>query len=58
MKTLINRLEDCANNDYFERGMEMAIEKDNLKVNAVDISKYNCMEIDFVEDLNEVNNSL
>ena len=58
VKTLINRLEDCANNDYFERGMEMAIEKDNLKVNAVDISKYNCMEIDFVEDLNEVNNSL
>ena len=58
VKTLINRLEDCGNNDYFERGMEMAIEKDNLKVNAVDISKFNCMEIDFVEDLNEVNKSL
>ena len=58
VKTLINRLEDCDNNDYFERGMEMAIEKDNLKVNAVDISKFNCMEIDFVEDLNEVNKSL
>jgi choline kinase len=58
VKTLINRLEDCGNNDYFERGMEMAIEKDNLKVNAVDISKFICMEIDFVEDLNEVNKSL
>lgn len=58
VKRLINRLEDCGNNDYFERGMEMAIEKDNLKVNAVDISKFNCMEIDFVEDLNEVNKSL
>lgn len=58
IKTFISRLEECDANDYFERGLEIAIEKDNLKVQAVDISQYNCMEIDFVEDLNEVNKTL
>ena len=33
-------------------------EKDNIKITAVDISKYNCMEIDFIEDLENVNNML
>ena len=41
----INRLEECDNNDYFERGLELAINKDDLKIKAVDISQYNCMEI-------------
>jgi len=54
----INRLEECDANDYFERGLELAIEKDNLKVKAIDISAYNCMEIDFIEDLENVNNLL
>jgi len=51
----IKRLEECNDNDYFERGIELAIQKDHIKVNAVDISKYNCMEVDFVEDLKNVN---
>jgi choline kinase len=54
----IERLEECDLNDYFERGLELAIEKDGLKVKAIDISKYNCMEIDFAEDLENVNNML
>lgn len=54
----IKRLEECDDNDYFERGLELAIEKDNLKVKAVDISQYICMEIDFTEDLESVNNML
>jgi choline kinase len=54
----IERLEECDDNDYFERGLELAIEKDNLKVEAVDISEYHCMEIDFAEDLENVNNML
>jgi len=54
----INRLEECDANDYFERGLELAIEKDDLKIKAIDISKYNCMEIDFIEDLENVNNLL
>lgn len=52
---LITRLEECADNDYFERGIEMAIEKDGMKVSAIDISKFRCMEIDFKEDLDNAN---
>jgi len=58
IKTFISRLEECDANDYFERGLELAIEKDNLQIKAVDISKYNCMEIDFIEDLENANNML
>lgn len=54
----IERLEECDNNDYFERGLELLIEKDNAKVKAVDISAFNCMEIDFQEDLENVNKFL
>jgi len=56
--TLIDRLQECDDNDYFERGLELAIEKDDLKIKAVDISAYNCMEIDFIEDLDNANNLL
>ena len=52
---LISRLEECQENDYFERGIEMAIEKDGMKVTAFDISSYRCMEIDFKEDLDKAN---
>lgn len=58
IQKFITRLEECDDNDYFERGLELAIEKDSIKIKAVDISKYNCMEIDFVEDLENVNNML
>ena len=51
----INRLEECELQDYFEKGLEMAIEKDGIKVQAVDISKHACMEIDFLDDLNTAN---
>jgi len=55
INTLISRLEECNDNDYFERGIEMAIEKDGMKVSAIDISKFRCMEIDFKEDLDNAN---
>ena len=58
IKTFINRLEQCDANDYFERGLEIAINKDGLKIKAVDISEYNCTEIDFIEDLESVNKML
>ena len=58
IKIFIKRLEECDDNDYFERGLELAIEKDGIKVKAVDISAYNCMEIDFLEDLENANNLL
>lgn len=52
----IKRLEECDDNDYFERGLEIAIEKDELKVSAVDISEFDCVEVDFREDLENANN--
>lgn len=55
ISTLISHLEECADNDYFERGIEMAIEKDGMRVSAIDISKFRCMEIDFKEDLDNAN---
>ncbi|VAW25855.1 UDP-N-acetylglucosamine pyrophosphorylase related protein, partial [hydrothermal vent metagenome] len=50
-----SQLEKCDDNDYFEKGLEMAIEENNLKIKAIDISKFNCIEIDFKEDLKKAN---
>ncbi len=58
IKQFIKQLEECDDNDYFERGLEMAIAKDGIKVAAVDISAYNCMEVDFKEDLENANKLL
>ncbi|MFS4416785.1 NTP transferase domain-containing protein [Maribacter sp. 2307ULW6-5] len=55
MALLINRLEECDKDDYFEKGIEMAIEKDGLLVQALDISQHDCMEVDFREDLEHAN---
>lgn len=52
----ITHLEKCDDNDYFERGLETAIAEDNLKVKAIDISEYDCIEVDFKEDLDNANN--
>ena len=54
----IERLEECDNNDYFERGLELAIENDSLRISAIDISAYTCLEIDFMEDLKHANSLL
>jgi len=51
----IDRLEACDDNDYFERGLEMAIENDGVQISAVDISAYDCVEVDFKEDLENAN---
>ena len=50
-------LSDCENYYYFEKGLELAIQY-GLKVVAVDISDFMCMEIDFLDDLNLVNKTL
>jgi choline kinase len=52
---LVKKLEACDANAYFEKGIEEAINHDAIKVKAVDISKYDCLEIDFVEDLEQAN---
>lgn len=52
---LIARLEEADDQDYFERGVELAIEKDGLRVEAVDISAYQVVEVDFEDDLTRAN---
>lgn len=56
--TLIKRLAQCDEQDYFERGIEMAIEKDGQRWSAIDISEHLCLEVDFREDLQRANQLL
>jgi choline kinase len=52
---LIEHLDACADQDYFERGIETAIARDGIRVSAVDISAYGCVEVDFEPDLARAN---
>lgn len=58
LPALIRGLEDCGDNDYFEKGMEVAIAREGLCIRPLDISVYNCMEVDFKEDLDNANSML
>ncbi|MFZ9724901.1 MAG: NTP transferase domain-containing protein [Candidatus Nanopelagicaceae bacterium] len=55
---VINHLEECADNDYFERGLELAIEKAGIKLEPVDISDLFAVEVDFQADLEKANKGL
>jgi choline kinase len=52
---LIARLAQVDDQDYFERGIELAIARDNLRFQAVDISDLYAVEVDFPEDLERAN---
>jgi choline kinase len=52
---LITRLGEVDDQDYFERGIEIAIEKDAARFKAVDISDLYAVEVDFAEDLERAN---
>ncbi len=52
---LIHRLEECGDQDYFERGIELAIAQDGLEVTPVDISDLFAVEVDFEGDLERAN---
>jgi choline kinase len=52
---LIRRLDECGDQDYFERGIELAIELDGIAVYPVDISDLFAVEIDFEADLERAN---
>jgi CDP-glycerol glycerophosphotransferase len=52
---LIKHLDRCGDQDYFERGLETAIAEEGLRVAAVDISRYGCVEVDFEPDLDRAN---
>jgi len=52
---LVRQLARVADQDYFERGIELAIEQDQLRFVPVDISDLYAVEIDFAEDLERAN---
>jgi L-glutamine-phosphate cytidylyltransferase len=52
---LVKRLRECEPSDYFERGMERAIECDGVEFVALDVGSATCIEIDFPEDLARAN---
>lgn len=52
---LLRQLGRVGDQDYFERGIELAIEQDQLRFEPVDISDLYAVEIDFAEDLERAN---
>ncbi|TDX76647.1 choline kinase [Rathayibacter sp. PhB151] len=52
---LIRQLARVDAQDYFERGIELAIEQDRLLVEPMDISDLYAVEVDFAEDLERAN---
>jgi CDP-glycerol glycerophosphotransferase len=55
---LIAHLERCADGDYFERGIETAIQDQGLRVRPLDISEFSAVEVDFEADLQRANTLL
>jgi choline kinase len=55
---LIAGLEACEDSDYFERGIEITIERDGTKFLPIDISDLYAVEVDFEEDLTRANSHL
>ncbi len=53
--TLIQRLGEVDDQEYFEGGLELAIAEDGLRVEALDISEFHIVEVDFDEDLTRAN---
>lgn len=52
---LVHWLAQCTDSDYFERGIELAIENANLEVLPLDITEFFAVEVDFEEDLARAN---
>ena len=55
---LIERLAECDDSDYFERGIEIMVEKDGARVMPFDIRDLFAVEVDFEEDLSRANQHL
>ena len=52
---LVRHLDDCADQDYFERAIETAIELEGLRFRPLDISAFSAVEVDFERDLERAN---
>jgi len=55
---LIERLAECEDSDYFERGIELMVERDGIRVLPFDIRDLFAVEVDFEEDLFRANEHL
>ncbi|CAL4860015.1 phosphocholine cytidylyltransferase family protein [Microbacterium sp. MM2322] len=52
---LIAQLGHVDNQDYFERGLELAVAENGVKLRPLDISDLYAVEVDFAEDLDRAN---
>lgn len=55
---LRDRLRVCGDQDYFERGVELAIAEQGTRFRPVDISDLHAVEVDFETDLQQANATL
>ncbi|GAA3761895.1 UTP--glucose-1-phosphate uridylyltransferase [Microbacterium kribbense] len=54
-RALIRQLHRVDDQDYFERGLELAIAEDGMRLLPLDISDLYAVEVDFAEDLERAN---
>jgi hypothetical protein len=54
----MRQLQRVDDQDYFERGLELAILEDGLRLAPLDISDLYAVEVDFAEDLERANEFL
>lgn len=52
---LLRQLQRVDDQDYFERGLELAIEQDGVLIEPLDVSDLYAVEVDFEEDLKRAN---
>jgi choline kinase len=51
----IEQLKRVNDNDYFERGLELAIAENGMRIAPMDVSDLYAVEVDFAEDLDRAN---
>ena len=54
-RAFMRQLQRVDDQDYFERGLELAIAEDGVRLEPLDISDLYAVEIDFAEDLERAN---
>src|SRR6478735_6082445 len=54
-KAFMRQLQRVDDQDYFERGLELAIAEDGLLLEPMDVSDLYAVEVDFAEDLERAN---
>jgi choline kinase len=57
-RAFMRQLGRVGDQDYFERGLELAIAEDGIRLRPMDISDLYAVEVDFAEDLERANAAL